>query len=145
MQEYSLPHAKFSRKSGTPGLLKMKCKDVTLHKWSLRYATLPPPISLPIRGLGSPNWGVAISCGHRTVMFVPACISTDDTRFSPANKGSAMLSQWTHWSGGRQVCLTCSAASVIKHIESTNFKRALAMLKEVTVASNHPKWHFKYS
>ena len=41
MQEYSLPHAKFSRKSGTPGLLKMKCKDVTLHKWSLRYAPRP--------------------------------------------------------------------------------------------------------
>ena len=30
--------------------------------------------------------------------------------FSPAGKGSAMLSQSKHWSGGCRVCRTCSAA-----------------------------------
>ena len=33
--------------------------------------------------------------------------------FSPVRKGSAMLSQSKHWSGGRRVCQTCSAAPVI--------------------------------
>ena len=33
--------------------------------------------------------------------------------FSPASKGSAILSQSKHWSGGRWVCRTCSAAPAI--------------------------------
>ena len=46
--------------------------------------------------------------------FVLAWICTDDTGFSPASKGSSMLSQSKHWSDGRRVCRTCSAALELK-------------------------------
>ena len=39
--------------------------------------------------------------------------------FSPASKGSVMLSQSNHWSGGRRVSQTCSAAPVIRYTDST--------------------------
>ena len=36
--------------------------------------------------------------------------------FSPASKRSVMLSQSKHWSGGRRVCRTCSAAPVVRYM-----------------------------
>ena len=59
----------------------------------------------------------------QTATFVLAWICTDDTQasrrllagFSPASKRSAILSQSKHWSGGRRVCRTCSAAPAFAH------------------------------
>ena len=39
--------------------------------------------------------------------------------FSPASKGSVMPSQSKHWSGSCRVCLTCSAAPVVRYTDST--------------------------
>ena len=63
-----------------------------------------------------------------TMTFVLAWICMDDTQasrqllasFSPASKRSAILSQSRHWSGGRRVCQTCSAAPDIDGHGATN-------------------------
>ena len=46
-------------------------------------------------------------CGHRSVQTIRG--------FSPASKGSAMLSQSKNWSGGNQVCRICSTAPVVRY------------------------------
>ena len=104
--------------------------------WLLQIC--PPPLSPYYYGFGDrgpQNWGITISRGRWTVTFMPAWSSTDDTHFLPANKGWSMLSQWKHWLGGRPFCRTCSTAPVMKYIDSNNFKRAIAMLKEETIQS----------
>ena len=39
--------------------------------------------------------------------------------FLPASNGSTILSQSKYWSGGRQVCQTCSTAPVVRYTDST--------------------------
>ena len=91
-------------------LIRSEVKSTVVFSLIVFWATLAenvwPPCSKSVRSL--------VSTALRTVTFMRAWIYTwRYMGFSPASKGSAMLSQSKHWSGGCWVCRTCSAAPVI--------------------------------
>ena len=60
--------------------------------------------------------------------------------FSPASKGSAMLSQSKQWSGGCRVCRTCSAAHGCFLTMLINCLEAAPVCCLKTLANYHQRW-----